>query len=266
MNNKILELINKVKQVSPLVHNITNYVTMNNSANALLSVGASPIMSHSNEEVEDMIGICSSLVINIGTLDTFTVESMLLALKTANKLGKPVILDPVGAGATPFRNKVLNDILASGKIDYIRGNGSEIIALNGIAVASRGVDSSMSSMDSLETAKILSKKTGAIVCVSGETDIIVYGDKIGFVDNGSTLMTKVTALGCSSSAILGAFAALEGDKFELAIASTALMGICGEIAAEMCSGPGTLQLHLLDKLYNVTETEILERIKVRINE
>lgn len=264
MKNRVVELTKMVREKSPLVHNITNYVVMNNSANALLSIGASPIMSHALEEIEEMVSICSALVLNVGTLDRFSVEAMLLAQKKANEIGKPVVLDPVGAGATSYRNQVLSQLVNDlAKVDFIRGNGSEIAALSGVAITSRGVDSTVKSTAIVDVARELSIKTGAVVCVSGATDVVVFGDKVCFIANGSPLMEKVTGLGCSATAILGAFAALGEDKFESAVAATSLIAICGEIAASKCEGPGTLQLHLLDKLYNITENEILSLIKLK---
>lgn len=263
MKEIICNLINRVRIHTPIVHNITNYVVMNNSANALLAIGASPIMSHAKEEIEEMVSLCGSLVINIGTLDRFTVEAMHLAAKKAEELGKPVVLDPVGAGATRYRNETLDQLINNNNISYIRGNASEIIILAGNSVISRGVDSSESSLNSLNSALKLSNDIKSTICVSGQIDLIIDKNKICYIDNGSTLMTNVTGLGCSASAVLGAFAALKHDPFESAIAATALMAICGEIAAEKSEGPGTLQLHLYDALYNITNEQIMSRIKIR---
>lgn len=258
----IWENIRQVREQSPLVLNITNYVVMNNTANALLAAGASPIMAHATEETEDMVAICGSTVINIGTLDRFTVEAMLKAIQTANKLSKPVILDPVGAGASTYRDETLKKIFEAGTPGFIRGNASEIMALSGLSIQSKGVDSSESSLDSLSAATNLSRKYGCIVTVSGQTDIVTNGKETVMLKNGSPLMGKVTGLGCTATAITGAFAAIQPNPLEAAVCAAAFMGICGEIAAEMSQGPGTLQLHLYDTLYNLTEKQVQSRLRI----
>ena len=171
MLDQIWENIQRVKAESPLVHNITNAVVMNNTANALLAAGASPIMAHALEEIDEMVALCRATVINIGTLDRFTVESMKAAIRRANEVGHPVV-----AGATSFRNQTLRDILVAGTPTFIRGNASEIMTMAGLSTQSKGVDSSESSLNSLDAAKALSQRVGCIVCVSGETDLVVEGE------------------------------------------------------------------------------------------
>lgn len=262
ITEQIWKNIQAVKQQSPLVHNITNAVVMNNTANALLAAGASPIMAHALEEIDEMVAICNATVINIGTLDRFTVEAMKTAIKRANVLGRPVVLDPVGAGATSYRNQVLQDILITGRPDFIRGNAAEIMSLSGLTIQSKGVDSTESSLNSLSAAHSLSKQQDCIVCVSGSTDLVVEKDRIMYLYNGSPLMEKVTGMGCTASAILGAFAAVVSDRFIAAVSATAFMGICGEMAAEMAQGPGSLQLHFYDIVYNLTEEQFRSHIKL----
>lgn len=253
------------RQHSPLVHNITNFVVMNNSANALLAVGASPIMAHAHSEVEEMVDICQSLVINMGTLDEYLVKSMLVAAKKAKELSRPWILDPVGAGATSYRNKVLSE-LANYRPTAIRGNASEIRSLAQTNdVYTKGVDSTANSHEAVQAAKELHKKYGSVVCISGETDIIVGYGKQTFIHNGNALMTKVTGLGCSSTAVIGAFIAVIDNVYEAVCAATALFSICGELAAIQSKGPGTLQLNILDKLYNITEQEFTHTLKISEN-
>lgn len=252
-----------VRKQSPLVHNITNYVVMNNTANALLAIGASPIMAHAHQEIDEMISICQSLVINIGTLDEYWVKSMLQAAKKANDLKKPFVLDPVGAGATSYRDDTLNQLLTL-KPAVIRGNASEILALSKHnRTKTKGVDSTAQSSEAIEAAYHLHRQYGSIVCISGETDIIISNDSQIEIKNGDAMMTKVTGLGCSATAVIGAFIAVVENKVEAVAAAVALMSIAGEIAAKAANGPGSLQMLLLDKLYNITESEFKQHINLQ---
>lgn len=262
MEKNLWEHIETVRSQSPLVHNITNFVVMNNTANALLAVGASPIMAHAHSEVQDMISICQSLVINIGTLDEYWVKSMLLAAEKANQLNKPWILDPVGAGATSYRNHTISALLGY-KPTVIRGNASEIMALaKDNTTPTKGVDSTAESNEAIVAAKTIVDEYNTLVCISGKTDIIVGKDILIYLDNGDALMTKVTGLGCSSTAVIGAFIAVIEDKAEAVTAGMGLFSIAGELAAKQCAGPGGLQLQLLDKLHNITEEEFLQTLKI----
>lgn len=251
-----------VREKSPLVLNITNYVVMNNTANALLAVGASPIMAHAHPEIDEITSLCASLVINIGTLDEYWVESMFYAAKKAIQLNKPFIIDPVGAGATHYRDSTLSKLIAL-KPTVIRANASEILALAKFnKTKTKGVDSTAQSSEAIEAAKILNQTFGSVVCISGETDVVISEGQQILVKNGNTLMTKVTGLGCSATAIIGAFIAVIEDKTEAVTAATTLMGVCGEIAAKTANGPGSLQMLLLDKLYNITEEEFMHHIRL----
>lgn len=263
MKEQLWKNIRTVKEKSPLVHNITNYVVMNNTANALLAVGASPVMAHGHREVSDMAAIAGALVINIGTLEEYWVESMRIAIQSAKNNHTPWILDPVGAGATPYRNKVLEELVRHNP-SVIRGNASEILALVHNNNSTKGVDSTRQSEEALDAAEELSKFTSAVVCVSGATDLVVYQGKSIGLSNGHPLMAKVTGMGCTASALIGAFCAVNPDNpFEATLSAMALMGIAGEMAAEKSSGPGTLQLHLLDALYNITEEDFQQRLKLK---
>lgn len=262
MKQQLWEHLRTVRERSPLVHNITNYVVMNNTANALLAIGASPIMSHAPEEVEDMVGICGALVINIGTLSAHWIEAMNKAAAQASVLDKPWILDPVGAGATPYRNTALERLLAH-RPTVIRGNASEIMALaKHNDTTTKGVDSTAQSDEALTAAQWLNTQFGSVVCISGTRDIIVSGARILRLSNGSEMMTRVTGLGCTATAIIGACCAVIKDTFEATAAAMALLGVCGEISAEQSEGPGSLQMKLLDKLYNLREIEFFERLKI----
>ncbi|WP_207434638.1 hydroxyethylthiazole kinase [Sabulibacter ruber] len=263
MQEQLWNIVSAVRAQSPLVHNITNYVVMNNTANALLAAGASPVMAHAHPEVKDMVSIAGALVVNIGTLDEYWVESMRLAAQQAHILHKPWILDPVGAGATPYRNQVLEELLTY-KPTVIRGNASEIMALAKTASQTKGVDSTHQSQEAQEAALHLSASTGAVLCISGATDIVVSPDKSHTLSNGHPLMAKVTGMGCTASALTGACCAvLPDDPFTATAAAMALMGVAGEIAAERAAGPGTLQLHFLDALHQLTEQEFNSRLKLR---
>ncbi|MDF7802025.1 hydroxyethylthiazole kinase [Pontiellaceae bacterium B1224] len=244
-----------VRTQSPLVHNITNYVVMNNTANALLAIGASPIMAHAREEIDEMVALCSSLVVNIGTLDHAWSDAMLQAARRARALKKPWVLDPVGAGATAYRDKVLSHLIGL-RPTAIRGNASEILALaNANQSKTKGVDSTAQSSEALDAAQALHELTGAVIGISGETDFIVSDQPLVQIHNGTPLMTRVTGLGCTATALIGAFLAVTENKTEAMAAATALLSIAGELAEKISNGPGSLQMNLLDKLYNLTADE-----------
>jgi hydroxyethylthiazole kinase len=262
MEKNLWKHVLSVRQQSPLVHNITNYVVMNNTANALLATGASPIMAHAKSEVRDMVSIAGSLVINIGTLDEYWSEAMIIAAETAHSLGKPWVLDPVGAGATPFRDEMLQQLLQF-KPSVIRGNASEIIALaKKNQTITKGVDSTAESNEALTAGRSLLDQYGAVICISGALDFVIDHKQIISIGNGHPLMTKVTGLGCSASAIIAAFIGTVENKTEATTAAMALLAISGELAEKHSEGPGSLQLKLIDKLYNISEQEFLNNIKM----
>ncbi len=248
--------LSAIRKEGPLVHNITNFVVMNNTANALLAIGASPVMAHAVEEVDDMVAIASSLVINMGTLSPLWVDGMIRAGIAATGKGIPVIFDPVGVGATPYRNRTALEIVGACKPTVIRGNASEIMALTSESVSTKGVDSTVSSNVALDTAKSLAKETGAVTVISGAEDFITDGELVVTIKNGSPVMPKVTGMGCTASAITGAFAAVNSDTLLAAAHAMAVMGVCGEIAAKKSAGPASLQTNFIDTLYNLTEKDI----------
>ena len=253
--------LKQVREQLPLVHNITNYVVMNNTANALLAVGASPVMAHSVDEVEEMASIASSLVINIGTLEKAWVEAMLLAGKTALSKQIPIVFDPVGAGATSYRTQICKQIIETCKPSIIRGNASEIIALCNANVQTKGVDSTASSDSALDSAKALALQTKAIVVISGQTDYITDGTLVNTVENGNPLMARVTGMGCTATAMVAAFAAINPNQLEAATHAMAIMGIAGEIATAQSRGTGSLQLNFLDELCIIDGKTIQQTIK-----
>ncbi len=260
--NKIISDLNSLREKSPLVHNITNFVVMNNTANALLALGASPVMAHSREEVRDMVKIASSLVLNMGTLNAPWVESMLIAGESALEMSIPSVFDPVGAGATPYRTETASFLFERCKPAILRGNASEILSLANKEGGTKGVDSMAQSGDALSAAKTLAGQSGGVVIVSGAEDFITDGSRVVTVSNGSPLMGKVTGMGCTATAIAGAFAAVNPDPLMASISAMVVMGVAGELAAEKSSGPGTMQLHFLDCLYNLTGEDILSRVRI----
>lgn len=254
----------KIRETSPLIHNITNYVVMNSTANALLAIGASPVMAHAEQEVEEMTGIAGALVINIGTLSESWVKAMFCAVGRAGELGIPVILDPVGAGATSYRTKTCHDLIDAVSPAIIRGNASEIMALVSEEAKTKGVDSSDPSGAALGAAKSLNRDTGSTVCISGEVDYIVDGGGVIRVENGHPMMGKVTGMGCAATALCGAFAAVNSSFPAAAAGAMAVMGIAGEMAAESSEGPGSLQVGFLDALFRLSVDDMTDRIRIGV--
>lgn len=256
-----------VRAQAPLVHSITNFVVMNFNANALLALGAAPVMAHAHEEVADMVAIAQALVLNIGTLEPDWISAMQLALQAAQAKGIPVVLDPVGAGATPYRNQALQALLHTGAPSVLRGNGSEIMSVAGLAVATRGVDSAAASGEAVGAAQALAREWGAVVCVSGATDHIVdAGGRHAALSNGHPWMTRVTGVGCSASALVGAFAAVQPDRWRATVSAMACLGVVGELAVERTqaagAGVGRLQIELLDGLQLLSRADFCSRLKL----
>ncbi|HMO51640.1 MAG TPA: hydroxyethylthiazole kinase [Kiritimatiellia bacterium] len=253
-----------IREKNPLVHNITNYVVMNNTANALLALGASPVMAHAADEVEDMVALASTaggaLVVNIGTLSPAWVTAMEAAMTSASAHALPVVLDPVGAGATPYRTETCRRLLAAARPTVIRGNASEIMALLGAGAATKGVDSTQDSDAARESARSLARERGCVISVSGAVDIITDGTEEIEVAAGHPMMTRVTGLGCSASALTGAFLAVNASPLHAAAHAMAVMGICGEIAATRAQGPGSLQVAFIDALYQIDEAALIAHL------
>jgi len=259
----LFEDLSLIKEQRPIVHNITNYVVMDLTANALLAISASPIMAHALEEIEDIIPLAKSVVINIGTLDNHWITCMHQAIKVANKLNVPVILDPVGAGATKFRTDTILTFLQENQISVLRGNAAEIMALARVNIQSKGVDSQYGSHAAIEACPFLVNKYKCVVVVSGATDTIQANNDIAYVKNGHAMMTNVTGMGCTASAIIGAFCAVNQDYFTASINAMAAMGIAGELAAAQSEGPASLRVNFIDQLYLLNE-ENIQRAKIEI--
>lgn len=244
-----------VRERGPLVHNITNYVAMDLSANALLAAGASPAMVHAQEEAADFARIADAVVINIGTLSPPWVEAMHDAAAVAAERGIPWILDPVGVGATPYRTKTAAALLDRSPT-VVRGNASEILALAGTAQGGKGVDSAHEATDAVDAARELAVRTSGVVAVTGAADLVTDGRTVVTVRGGHPMMSRITALGCAASALVGAFAAVEPDRLKATAAALAVLGVAGERAATDSPGPGTLRLRILDELHAMDERAI----------
>jgi hydroxyethylthiazole kinase len=245
----------------PLVHNITNAVVTNSTANALLALGASPAMVEGQDEVEQFAAIADALVVNLGTMSSGQAAAMKLAVAAARAAGKPWVMDPVAVGAIAYRTGLAVELAARGPA-VIRGNASEVLALAGAGGAGRGVDSGALSDSAITAARVLARRSGAAVAVTGAIDYITDGDRLVAVGNGHPMMTRVTGLGCTATALTGACIAVESDALAAAAHALVLLGVAGELAAEMAPGPGSLQVLLLDALYRVDAKLLATHAKI----
>ena len=241
--------LEKLRETKPLVHNITNFVVMNYTAMALLAIGASPIMAHSHEEVEELTSFSGALVLNIGTLTPYWVDSMVKAGRKANEKGIPVVLDPVGSGATRLRTDSARRIIDEVDVSVIRGNASEVLSLAGEDSQTKGVDSLHSVDEATEAGRILARELNTVLAITGKVDLITDGSTIFRVHNGHEMMGMVTGTGCTATVIIAAFHAVTGDSLVAATEGLAFFGLVGERAADEASAPGTYQTKLLDHLY-----------------
>ncbi|MCR4403357.1 MAG: hydroxyethylthiazole kinase [Firmicutes bacterium] len=263
---RIPEVLRKVREQAPLVHHITNVVVTNITANVTLAVGASPVMAHALEEVCDMASAASALVLNIGTLTPELVEAMILAGKTANERSIPVVLDPVGAGATPLRTKSVERILSEVRVSVLRGNEAEVSVIGGFGATIKGVDSVSGHHDKASLARETARKLGCVVAVTGAADFVSDGDRLAVVENGHPLLRHVTGTGCMATSVVAAFAAVEGEGDLLLATAGALAyyGYAAELAAARSEGPGSFEAALFDCLFNMTPEELGSGLKVRM--
>jgi hydroxyethylthiazole kinase len=250
-----------IRERGPLVHNVTNVVVMDITANALLALGASPVMAHARQEVGDMAALADSVVLNMGTLDDGWIASMLAALESARKHGKPVVFDPVGAGATAYRSETARVLLKAGGVTVVRGNASEIASLAGATGRTKGVDSLDESVQVAEVATTLLEHCQVVV-ISGQKDVVVGRDARCVLGNGCAMMTRITGMGCTATALVGAFLAVRTDPFVAAAHAMAVMGIAGEITREQSAGPGSLRVHFVDALYSLDESTLAACLRV----
>lgn len=276
LNENFVNIFENTQRNPQLVHNITNYVTVNDCANILLAMGSSPIMADDIEEVEEITAICGALVINIGTLNSRTVESMIAAGKKANALGHPVVLDPVGAGTSKLRTETTYRLLKEVEFSVIRGNISEIKTVYAGAGTTKGVDADVKDAVTAETldstaalARELSDRTGAVIAITGAMDLIADSGKAYVVKNGHSDMSKITGTGCMLSAMTAAYAAANPDKIlEAAVCAVASMGIAGELAARQVKnnqlGTGSLRTFIIDNISTMTGNTIETYAKITL--
>ena len=265
-----MEYIKNIREKSSLIHFITNYVTVKDVANAALAIGASPIMTDEVLDAPDMQNICNALVINPGTLNQNTVKAMIESGKRANELSHIVVLDPCGVGATPYRNKVINELIENVKFDCIKGNISEIKALANVSNKTKGVDANVDDMvtrdnlkEVIKMAKALSDKTGAVIAITGPIDLIVYGDYAYTTDNGCREMRAITGTGCMTAGLIAAsLVANPNDKLKAVTAAIVMIGLAGEYANMYAKGTGSLHIGLIDELSNLNDLKLEAGAKI----
>lgn len=269
--DKVCSLLENLKRKKPLIHNITNYVTVNDCANIILSIGASPIMADDIKEAADITEISSALVINVGTLNERTIESMIASGKKANELNIPIVFDPVGAGASEFRNATTKRIIEEVKINILRGNMSEIKFISGLKSTTKGVDASENDIrnsdeEGIKIAKNLADKLNCTVAITGVEDIISDGERSVILKNGCKTLANVTGTGCMTSALCGAYAGSGSDYFIAAISAILSMGISGEISEEKNKdiGLGSFRVGIIDAISRLTPQIIEEKTKISI--
>lgn len=253
-----LELI---RAKAPLIHNITNFVVMQQTANALLALGASPVMAHALEEINEIVQLANALVINIGTLDKFWLESMWQAVQIAKQRDIPIVIDPVGAGASKLRTSATKKLLEFSP-SIIRGNASEIMALFSDKIQTKGVDSLHNSITAVNSAQQLALQYDCVVTISGAVDIVMNPLHQINIHNGVAMMTRVTGMGCTATALIAAFCAVNNNYLHATANAMAVMGIVGELTQELTQGPGSFQYCFNDVLYHLSLNEITEKLQV----
>jgi len=262
--NEIYGLLSRIKESKPLVHHITNWVTIYDCANVTRCIGALPVMAHASEEVEEMAGGAQALVLNIGTLTPSLVRSMISAAEKANEKKIPVVLDAVGVGATKLRTEKAKEILDKVKVDILKGNAGEIGTLAGIRAEVKGVESMNVEGEKKEIAKAAAKRYKTTVVITGKDDVISDGKEVYVVTNGHYMMGSVVGTGCMAASVIGAFAAVEKDYAKAAAYALVCFGIAGELAAKEAKGPGTFKERFYDELYNLNEKTIGNMQKLRL--
>ena len=261
---QISKLLEEVRSKRTLIHHITNYVTVNDCANVVLAIGANPVMADDPSEVEDMVSICNALVINIGTLNERTVASMIKAGKRANALNIPVILDPVGVGATPFRFQSAKKLLEEVHFSIVRGNMAEIKVIAGLEAERAGVDSLEEEVDGVNIAKTLAQTLKSVVAITGKVDIISDGVVCYEISNGDIALTRLTGTGCMSSSLVGSFVGASEQPLLSTLAGIATMGIAGEMAAKASHGLGSFKIALMDSISLLNVEQLRQNIKIEL--
>jgi hydroxyethylthiazole kinase len=252
-----------VREKKPLIHNITNYVVMNYTANALLAMGASPVMAHAHNEVEEMVSYAGALVLNIGTLTDDWIKSMIKAGRKASEQKTPIVFDPVGSGATSLRTDSAKKIIEQTNIDVIRGNASEILSLRHKDSKTKGVDSIHSVEDAVETAKILAGELKTILAITGPVDLVTNGDSVLRVSNGHPLMGYVTGTGCTATVTIGAFLAVDENPVSATATALAFFGLAGEVAGEKALEPGSFMIEMVNALYSIGPEQLKDGCKIQ---
>jgi hydroxyethylthiazole kinase len=260
------ELLARLRQRRPLIHHITNFVVMNETANITLCAGGSPVMAHAKEEVAEMVAAAGALVLNIGTLTPEQVDSMLIAGRRANELNIPIVLDPVGAGATTLRSESARRILSELQVAIIRGNLAELATLAGFEAKIAGVDSHETGANAEAAARTLAKKNQCTAAITGAVDVVSDGTRVAHISNGHSMMGRVTGTGCMCTSVAACFAAVESDRLLAAATALAAFGLAGEIAAGNSQGPGTFHVQLYDALANLTPEALAENTRIEIAE
>lgn len=256
------ELLKRIKDKKPLVHHLTNWVTVYDCANITRAIGALPVMAHAEEEAAEMQSIASALVLNIGTLTNKFISNMILAGKKANELKHPVILDAVGVGATEMRTNKAIEILNNVKVDIIKGNVSEIAKLAGADAKTKGVEAQAINEDPIEVAKKLAKERNATVVITGKEDVITNGIETYIVKNGHEMMSSIVGTGCMATSVIASFAAIDENRPKAAAAALVSFGIAGELAARNARGPASFKDAFYDELYNLDEAIVNNMIKI----
>ncbi|QQZ11299.1 hydroxyethylthiazole kinase [Heyndrickxia vini] len=264
--SKMTRLLTLVKEKKPLIHHMTNVVTINDCANVTLAIGASPVMATEMKEVEEMIHLADALIINLGTIHDLVFESMLHAGIAANKKGIPVVLDPVGVGATTYRTERSMELLEKVKMAIIRGNSSEIHTLIGGTGGTKGVDAGEGSVPSIEIAQQAANAFQCVVGISGKVDVVSNGSKNYFLSNGDEKLTRITGTGCMSTSLIGSISAVASDHLEAAITGMSIMSLSGERATqhlEINEGIGTYKLKLMDEIFRMNEEILAKEVQIR---
>lgn len=255
-------LLATVRERRPLVHHITNSVTINDCANITICAGAAPVMAEAPEEAGEMVAAAGALVLNIGTLSVVQVDAMLIAGHRANELGIPVVLDPVGAGATDFRTRTAWRLLDSLDVAVLKGNAGEIGVLAGTGGSVRGVDSGGTTGDPVETARACARATGTVVAMTGEVDVVADDRRVFLVGNGNPMMDRLSGTGCMVASVTGAFVAVADDYAVASAAALAAFGRAGERASAGARGPYSFRTALFDELYRLTPGDLAEHARV----
>ncbi len=264
--NTVIENLGKLRAQKPLLHHLTNHVVMNDCANITLHIGGAPVMTMDPAEAGETAAAADALILNIGTLTAELVDSMITAGKKANQKGIPVLLDPVGAGATSLRTKACRRILKEVKTDIIKGNAGEVSILAGVEAVVRGVDSAETTLAPPEVAGMLAAQEQGVVVITGETDYVADGQHYITVKNGHHMLGRLTGTGCMLGSVMGAFAAVADNALDAAIAALLCYGVAAELAGEKTTGPASFKNALFDEVYALDQTAIRARARVEISD